>query len=479
MSKCFDRIDILSKNKGMKFFDRLFRRKNEAPQIIAPKRISRPDIYADRARWIDGQWASPEEWMQTAMRMLSTDPKISGYASALRHSILSATWTIEPGSDSAEAAIIADRVRDALGLDGHVCHLASGAFESEVEKIVDFALFGRYVVEEIWTQDGEGREWLFGLGDIDQRTIGITIRDPATAVLTGIVQHPLSGVGEVVLPSTKVQIYTFRGQGDETLGVGILRPAYQWWALKNSLIQSLDAGSRRWAIPTPQVSFDRDLLRSLYTDTEIRAFSEQVDEWAEQYMAGETGFVKTPAGINLSLYGGTFDPQRMISAIQTCDQEISSAFLTTWMELGLGEVGSRSVGEIQWNAYKASIGNYLDAIAAVWNGPNRPGGGTIARFLQRNIFGQHEIPPDLMPKLRHRGVSVDAFRDLIGVMPQLVTANLLTPTDDLERRIRREIGINPLSAPERDDRLATAEGQPVSIAPRENQGGRPTSPGPV
>lgn len=449
--------------------------------LVAPNRISKQDETPDRTRWIDGVWATPEQWIRTAMTMLATDPKISGYASALRHSILAANWTIEPGDDSPAARLLADRVRDALGLDGHVCHLASGSLETEIGKIVDYALFGRYVVEEIWQQDADGRTWLYGLGDIDQRTIGLERRDPATAILVGIEQTPFDGRGGcVVLPSTKVQIYTYRGQGDETLGVGLLRPAYQWWALKNSLIHSLDAGAHRWAIPTPMVSFDRELLRSLYTDTEIRAFAENVGKWAEQYSAGETGFVQTPAGVNLSLYGGTFDPSRMITAIQTCDQEISSAFLTTWMELGLGEVGSRSVGEIQWNAYKASISNYLDAIAAVWNGPNRPGGGTIARFLLQAL-GADEIPAELLPRLRHRGVSVDAFRDLIGVLPQLVTANLVTPTDDLERRIRREVGLDPLSTPERGpaERLGTAEGQPISVAVRESQGGRPSNSGVV
>lgn len=413
------------------------------------------------------------------MTMLSTDPKISGYASALRHSILSASWTIEAAEDTPEAERIADLVRDALGLDGHICHLASGSFEAEVAKIVDFSLYGRYVVEELWYTDGEGRPWLWGLGDIDQRTIGIEIRDPSTGVLVGVEQHPYSGGGLVTLPSTKLQIYSYRAHGDATLGVGILRPCYQWWTLKNSLISSLDAGARRWAIPTPQITFDRDLLRSLYTDTEIKTFTDNVGKWADAYISGESGFVQTPAGINLSLYGGTFDPQRMISAIQTCDQEISSAFLTTWMELGLGEVGSRSVGEIQWNAYKASIGNYLDAIAAVWNGPNRPGAGTITRLLQQTVFGEGEIPRHLMPQLKHKGVSVDAFRDLIGVMPQLVTANLLTPTDDVEQRIRREIGINPLTTPDRTDRLETAEGQGISIAPRDSQGGRPSEGSPA
>lgn len=461
----------------MSWLSKLFRRREGKtnPVIFAPSRISRPDLYPDRARYIDGTWEIPQIWMRTAMEMLASDPKIYGYASALRHSILSATWIVEPASEEPEAQRLADLVRDALGLEGHICHLASGSFEAEIEKILDFALFGRYVVEELWTEDEDGRPWLYGLADIDQRTIGRSIRDPQTAVLTGLVQMPQGG-GEVILPSTKVQIYSYRTQGDETLGIGILRPAYPWWDLKNSLINSLDAGARRWAIPTPQVSFDRELLRQLYTDVEIRTFSEKISEWADRYTAGETGFVQTPAGINLTLYGGTFDPSRMITAIQTCDQEIASAFLETWMELGLGEVGSRSVGEITWNAYKASIGNYLDAIAAVWNGPNRPGAGTISRFLQRSEFEGGAIPIDLLPRLRHKGVTVDAFNDLIGVMPQLVSANLLTPTDDLERRIRREIGADPLSTPQRGDRVETADAQPVSVEIRENQGGRPPLP---
>lgn len=458
----------------MNWLRRIFRKKTNVPEIIAPKRLSKPDLYPDRVRWIDGVWATPSEWIWAAMEMLATDPKICGYAAALRHSILSASWVVEPGSDSEEARRLADVVRDALGLEGHTCHLASGSFEAEVEKILDFALFGRYVVEEIWTQDNTGRTWLYGLADIDQRTIGLSVRDPSTAVLTGIIQYPLGGATQVVLPSTKLQIYSFRASGDETLGVGILRPCFRWWQLKNSLISSLDAGARRWAIPTPQISFDRDLLRSLYTDTEIRAFSENIAKWADKYMAGESGFVQAPAGINLSLFGGTFDPSRMIAAINTCDQEIASAFLENWQELGLGDVGSRSVGEIQWSAYKASIGNYLDAIAAVWNGPNRPGAGTIARLLQQTDFDGGVIPVELLPRLRHKGVTVDAFADLIGVMPQLVTANLLTPTDDLERRIRREVGANPDATPKRDDRVSTAQGQPVSADIRMNQGGRPT-----
>ena len=459
----------------MGWWKKLFAR-SRAPVFVAPKRIAKPDLYPDRGKWLDGQWVSPEAWMRTAMTMMSTDPKICGYASALRHSILSAQWTIEPGSDDPEAEVYADVVRDAFGLDGHVCHLTSGSFESEISKIVDYGMLGRYVIEELWYTDGDGHEWLWGLGDIDQRTLGIEIRDPDTAILMGIVQHPLAGA-DVVIPSGKVQIYTYNGHGDETLGVGILRPVYQWWVLKNSLIQSLDAGTRRWAIPTPQVTFDRELLRSLYTDTEIKAFADEVGRWADDYVAGNTGFVQTPAGINLSLYGGTFDPQRMITAINACDQEISSCFLSTWMELGLGEVGSRSVGEIQWNAYKASIGNYLDGIASVWNGPNRPGGGTIARLLQKAVTNGGDIPRHLMPSLRHRGVGVDAFRDLIGVMPQLVTANLLTPTDDLEGRIRREIGLSAMTTPERSDRLETADGQGISIEPRESQGGRPSEGG--
>lgn len=456
----------------MAWWSKLWPRKRQ--EIIeVPRRQAKGGLYPDRARWIDGKWETPEMWAQTAMLMLATDPKISGYASALRHSLLSARWVVEAGDKSDDAKLNADIIRDALGLTGHPCHLASGSFEAEIAKIIDFALIGRYVVEEIWTTDADGHDWLYGLGDIDQRSLRQEIRDPQTCTLTGIIQEPEGTAERVVLPSTDLQIYSYRAVGDATLGVGLLRPVHPWWKLKQSLIESLEAGARRWAIPTPMISFDRELLRSLYTDTEIRAFAESIGDWADRYIAGETGFVQAPAGINLSLFGGTFDPARMISAIQTCDQEISSAFLENWQELGIGDVGSRSVGEIQWNAYKQSIANYLDAIAAVWNGPSRPGGGTIYRILQHHRYGEDAIPPEHLPRLKHKGVTVDAFAEMIGVMPQLVAANLLTPTNDLETRIRREIGAD-LFQVKRDDRVATAEGQPVSIEPRESQGGRPT-----
>lgn len=454
-------------------FGWLRRKKTDrAPIVMVPNRVSKPNEYPDRVRWIGDRWRTPAEWIRDAMGMLAEDPKITGYASALRHSILSARWTVDVASDCDEARAAAELVRDALGLDGHPCHLASGSLENEIAKVVDFALFGRYVVEEIWTTDGDGRTWLYGLGDIDQRTIHREIRDQQTAILTGFEQIPDAGLASVIIPSTKTQVYSYRATGDETLGVGLLRPCVVWFELKRSLVDSLDAGTRRWAIPTPQITFDRDLLRSIYTDTEIKQFSESVSQWAADYIAGQTGFVQAPAGINLTLFGGSFDPQRLISAIQTCDQEISAAFLENWQELGVGDVGSRSVGEIQWNAYKASIANYLDAIANVWNGPNRPGGGTICRFLQQTMFDGREIPPEILPRLRHRGVTVDAFADLIGVLPQLVAANLVTPTDDLETRIRREFGAEQPS-PARPNRLDTAEGQPVSIQPRIDQGGRP------
>lgn len=454
----------------MGWWSRFFGR--QQPAIEVPRRIARGNPYPDRVRWIDGRWETPAMWCETAMRMLATDPKINGYASALRHSILSARWVVEAGSSDLEAQENAEIIREALGVTGHPCRLASGSLEHEIAKIIDFALLGRYVVEEIWSVGDDGREWLYGLGDIDQRSLIQDVRDTTTGTLTGIIQQPIGGGGQVVLPSTKIQIYSYRAVGDETLGIGLLRPCHSWWQLKCSLIDSLEAGARRWAIPTPQITFDRELLRSLYTDTEIRAFTESIGEWANGYIAGETGFVQAPAGINLTLFGGTFDPQRMIAAIQTCDQEIASAFGEGWQELGIGDVGSRSVGEIQWNAYKQSIANYLDAIAAVWNGPDRPGGGTIYRMLRHNKYGDDEIAPELLPRLAHKGVTVDAFADMIGVMPQLVAANLLTPTDDLERRIRREIGAE-LHSVSRPQRVETADGQPVSIDPRASQGGRP------
>ena len=106
-----------------------------------------------------------QKWALEAEKMLRTDAKLFGAAQQLRNSMLSATWYVEAADDSDEARRNAQFIRAALGLDGELCHLQSGSFESELRKIIDFVFVGHQECEEVY-YERDGMIWLSEVADI-------------------------------------------------------------------------------------------------------------------------------------------------------------------------------------------------------------------------------------------------------------------------------------------------------------------------
>lgn len=430
--------------------------------------------------WLAQRPASGHEditaWIRVAKKMLRTDPKLAGYAMSLLHALLAADWYIEDGgANSAESFRNAEFIRSALGLEGHTAQLSSGCFETEIAKVVDFCLFGFKVVEEVYVLKGD-YVFLAELGDIDQESLKEWIRNPDTDELEELTQYYVTGQEKRgPLPARKAQIYTLNKIGDDYYGRGLLEACLDWFNLKQSLLDSLAIGSERWSLPTPLIMVDRNIMESNqgYTLEEIETMIQKAQEMAESYLTGEKGMICTPAGLSVSMYGGTFDPTKIVEAIRHCDTELASAFLTNFLELGIGDIGTRSVGQVQWNAYKASIANHLDVISAVWNGKDRPGGGTIERLLTLNFYPNGNIPPSVLPRLAHRGVAVDGLMDSLNILPQLIAAGVYTPDDETEKKIRRDFGVTATS-PVRDwpDRVTQRDSHMVSV-PGTDVGGRP------
>ena len=153
---------------------------------------------------------------------------------------------------------------------------------------------------------------------------------------------------------------------------------------------------------------------------------------------------------------------------------MASAFVANFAEMGSSDVGARSIGEIHWDAYKASIANYLDVIASQLSGPSRAGGGTISRLLQMQPgWYSGEVPSEEMPCLCHLGVEVDGLRDALGVLPSLVAGGIVTPDNELEDRVRRLLGLKSI-APIRSWQERLAEVGSVRDDIPKSQGGRPS-----
>lgn len=458
------------------------------PAEIPPeKRVSTPGT-----RWCAGRPIPAEsldrprghEWAILVAQMLASDPKLADAALQLQNQMLAAAWYVVPGGDSPIAQRNADFVREALGLDGRAGHLREGTWEDQVRKLVRYPLLGFQVVEEVWYVDQTtGAVWLSELGDIDPASIWKWVRDPQDGELLGleqridwssaVAQHP-----DRVLPARKALIVTHRKVGDDVEGCGLLSPCLPWWRLKMTLIDALGDGVAQWASPIPVMRVDRrSLEESGYSITEQEPLLQTAREFGDAFSNGSARYLVAPAGIDPEIYGGgAYDPTALCSAIDHCNREMASAFIANFAEMGATDVGARSIGEIHWDAYKASIANYLDVIASQLSGPSRPGGGTISRMLQLQPgwYPEGEPPFEELPRLQHRGVEVDGLRDALGVLPALVAGGIVTPDQELEARVRRLLGLRA-AAPERpwQERLAEV-GSVRDDIPR-GQGGRPSN----
>lgn len=426
-----------------------------------------------------------QQWAVEAEKMLRTDAKLFGAAQQLRNSMLSATWYIEPAGDDEESLRNARYIRQALGLDGELSHLRSGSFEAELRKVIDFVFLGHQECEEVYYDDGE-LLWLGEIADISPASVLrwnfdgdgdlVSITQVATAREITLGYTPPA---EVQIPAEKLQIYTLNKHGQDYEGCGLLSSCWIWWQVKDSLISFLQDGGEKWSVPTIILTVDREMLSSMsYTSDDIDVLLAKACEAARNYKGGLENYIAVPQGINVSVFGGgSFDPTKIIASIDHCNQEMAAAFLTNFLELGMSTDANRSLGEIHWNSYKTSIANILDVVADVWNGVGRVGGGTISKLLQLNFYGTTSaVPIDKLPRLRHRGVDVDALADSLGNLPQLAAAGFLTPDDATEVKLRRLFGIQSKAMSQDEDaRLSRMHSSSVgSESPlRESEGGRP------
>lgn len=115
--------------------------------------------------------------------------------------------------------------------------------------------------------------------------------------------------------------------------------------------------------------------------------------------------------------------------------------MAQFMNLGISDTGSRSVGEVHLSVFRRACINFLDLIASSISGQDRRGGGTIGRLINWN-YGC--IQPTKLPRLSHMGIDNDALSDALNSLPSLVQSQLLTPDDNLERAIRQRIGAGDL-----------------------------------
>jgi len=395
-------------------------------------------------------------WVREAEDMLRTDPVVRRSWHMLRQTLLSATWRFECTDDSDPIAVeLARFANEAFGFDGYAGQM-SLSWEEQLSYMLEFVPLGYRYAEELYRvgpdENGKTRVWLDRYADREPSAhLRWLSRD--NQQLDGVMQQVV-GVGRTPepIPSNKLLLLALNRTGSNFEGSGMLRPVWWWWRTKQKVSNLMCVGVDRWAVPTPRVKVDRSVaeLHGL-TDADINAMIDDAEAQAQAFLSAEQSYLVDNPVVSFDQYASAPNlyAQGPLDIIKECDNQISQAFLAQFANLGITDTGSRSVGEVHLSVFRRAAINLLDIVASVVSGVDRRGGGTIGRLIRWN-YGP--IDPSKLPRLTHTGLDTDDLAESLAMLPQLVTAGLLTPDDELERAIRERLGAGDL--PEEAQRSA-------------------------
>ncbi len=387
-------------------------------------------------------------WVQEAEEMLRTDPIVRRSWHMLRQTLLSASWRWVPGIEGDQVAEeLARFANECWGLDGHSGQMVN-SWEEQLAYLFEFVPLGYRYAEEIYrvSPDSEGRVrvWLSHYADREpsahQKWLS---RD--NQHLDGVIQNTVGMTyTPEPIPANKLLLLTLNKTGSNFEGVGMLRPVWWWWRTKQRVANLMCVGLDRWAVPTPKVRVDRSQAEQLgLTDGDIDAMINDAEGQAQSFISAEQSYLVENAAVSFDTYAAqpNLYADGPINIITKCDSQIAAAFLTQFADLGNTETGARSVGEIHLSVFRRAAINLCDIIAAQVSGADRRGGGTIGRLIRWN-YGS--VDPSKLPRLTHTGLDTDDLADSMAMLPNLVTAGLLTPDDELERALRDRLGAGDL-----------------------------------
>lgn len=409
--------------------------------------------------------------------MAATDPVLAGQIAMIEESARPARFTVAPRSPTQAAGRIAEFVAWALDLSSPG-RMTRPLTQCATELLL-YAPFGFAYSEPIWGVEtvkagrwkGAARIVLRDLKFCDQSSHDEWVLSADRRELVGVTQHPpydgfvparrssrvvqmASRFADRLVPRSKLVLVTHRGRGHNFEGVGMLRACVQTWRLKNLVMDSMAVANEKWAIPTPVVEIDREAANRLgYTPAQIDAAVDAASTALESYGAGRLKYMRSTPAVKFSTFGdGQIDSRQAIEVVKLCDRQMTMAFAGQFVTLGIGDVGSRSVGEIHRTVHARTVGKLMDHLTDALN-------RQVVRPLVEWNFGR-EVADDLCPSLRHHDVDEGLISGALGALAPLIQAGALKPTAAFRRLLLRE-----LAGPTAGEELAAADAEAPDTAP--------------
>lgn len=366
--------------------------------------------------------------------MERNDDTIGAILFAIKMLIRHATWSVDPGGDSAkdrEAAEFVESCMDDM----------SSTWTDTISEILSFLVYGWSFHEIVYKRRaGKSRNRNIS-SKYSDGLVGwqkLPIRSQETLFrweyddkdnLTGMTQMPPPDYGLLTIPIRKAMLFRTESAKDSPEGRSILRNAYRSWYFKRR-IQEIEAiGIERDLAGLPVITGPEELDLWDVDDPQASKVYESLVMMVKNIRRNEYEGLVLPNGYKAELLstGGSrqFDTNAIISRYDT---KIAQTVLADFIMLGHENVGSFALSTDKTKLFSIAIGSFLDVICETFNIQGIPS--------LIDINGSHFDGITDYPKLAHGDVDDVDIEKMAAYIKDMVGVGVILPDEDLEDHIR-------------------------------------------
>lgn len=389
--------------------------------------------------------------------MRRSDASIQAMLKVAKHPLLSATWTVEPASETEFDQYVARFLENELFNRNVVWY----RFLRDVLGKLDFGFSVFEKTYELTDFEGQAR---VGINELGWRKQWSILRWETGEGQPGVTQQLLGSL--VDIPKEKLLLFVNDREGDNYQGISLLRYVYKDWDLKKSVENFMIVAAMR-SLGFPVVEYNPDASKK--DQAEMKSILENFRAHERQYMFFPLGkfkvdWMKIETNIEKDL----------IPMLEYLQHEIDKSILAQFIDLA----GSRSGGSQGSHALSADQSQLFEkALDAVAN--------EIADELNINLIQQlcdlnWSKMPNGYPKVTFSNIGDKNLAAVGEYLNQLASVDLVTPDRDLENRVRQWAGLPDLPDDIYDDyaNRVTAQSKALPLSPL-GPGQSPTGPVPT
>lgn len=285
------------------------------------------------------------------------DAQVDGLSRAVSLPVQRRAWCLDPNGASPESV---ERLADELGLpilgqDSGPRRRRRGRFSFR-RHLVDATRalwYGHYYFEQVGRIDGNN--WVLSkLAPRPPRTIAeINVADDGGLVS---IKQAL-GYQSPELPVDRLVAYVWDQEAGNWAGRSMLRPLYRNWLIKDRLLRVDAIKHERGANGAPVIEAPPGS-----TPAQI----EELAAMAQAMKITERGGGAVPAGAKLAGNSGPTSTDT-IASVQFHNQEMASAFLAMFQQLGQTQTGSRALGDTFVDFFSLALDAVCEWVMDVFN----------------------------------------------------------------------------------------------------------------